>query len=161
MGAKERHAELCAIIEDANHRYYVLDQPRLSDEEYDEHLRELEILEKKHPELVTPESPTQRVGIAPVSALAGYTRTVPMLSIQNCKAADEFAEWVDGVKSFLRTEDEIEFFVEPKVDGTGLELIYSDGRLVTAATRGDGTTGEDITAQAKTVRSVPLRLRGD
>jgi len=157
---RKRHSELCRLINEANHRYYVLDQPTLSDDEYDALLRELQALEEQHPDLVAPDSPTQRVGAGPLSELLTYTRTIPMLSIQNCTTAEEFRDWVDGLKSFLRTEDEIEFFVEPKIDGTGMELIYSDGVLETAATRGDGRTGEDISAQARTIKSVPLRLLG-
>lgn len=160
MGARQRHAELCEILEEANYRYYVLDQPTLSDAEYDDYLRELEALEREHPELVTPESPTQRVGIAPLGELPTYTRRVRMLSMGNCTTAEEFGEWVDGLKTFLKRDDAPTFFVEPKLDGTGLELIYEGGRLRTAATRGDGTTGEDVTAQARTIRSVPFRLRG-
>ncbi|MHC4134275.1 MAG: NAD-dependent DNA ligase LigA [Planctomycetota bacterium] len=161
MGARKRHAELCEILEEANYRYYVLDQPTVSDAEYDDLLRELEELEKKHPELVTPDSPTQRVGSAPLSELPTYTRRVRMLSMENCTTAEEFGEWVDGLKSFLKRGDAPVFFVEPKLDGTGLELIYERGRLRIAATRGDGTTGEDVTAQARTIRSVPFGLRGD
>ena len=161
MDVRKRHAELCEILEEANYRYYVLDQPTLSDAEYDDFLRELEVLEKEHPTLVTPDSPTQRVGTAPLSELPTYTRRVRMLSMENCTTAEEFREWVDGLKSFLKRDDAPALFVEPKLDGTGLELIYSGGRLRTAATRGDGTTGEDVTAQARTIRSVPFRLRGD
>jgi DNA ligase (NAD+) len=161
--SRERHAELCRAIEEANYRYYVLDDPDLSDEEYDALLRELEVIEEAHPELRTPDSPTQRVGIEPVGELPTYTRPVPMLSMQNCTSADEFREWAQGLKTFLNLEEEatLGFFVEPKVDGTGLELIYRNGVFEIAATRGDGATGEDVTAQARTIRSVPFRLRGD
>lgn len=161
MDARKRHAELCEILEEANYRYYVLDQPTLSDAEYDDLLRELEALEERHAKLVTPDSPTQRVGTAPLSELPTYARRVRMLSMENCTTAEEFGEWVDGLKTFLKRDDAPVLFVEPKLDGTGLELIYEGGRLRTAATRGDGTTGEDVTAQARTIRSVPFRLRGD
>jgi DNA ligase (NAD+) len=161
MGFRARHKELCGQIEEANYLYYVLDQPTLSDAEYDELMRELESIEEAHPELKTPESPTQRVGIAPVSELSTYTRPVPMLSIQNCTTAEEFREWVDSLKAFLKRDDvPLRFFVEPKIDGTGLELIYEKGVLKTAATRGDGVTGEDVSVQARTIRSLPMRLRG-
>jgi DNA ligase (NAD+) len=159
MNAAKRHAELCAILEEANYRYYVLDDPTLSDAEYDEYLRELEGLEAKHPSLVTPDSPTQRVGATPLSELDTYTRKVAMLSMSNCSTTEEFRDWVDGLRSFLGMEGEIRFFCEPKIDGTGLELIYKGGQLETGATRGDGTTGENVTAQAKTIRSVPMKLR--
>ncbi|MHC4847858.1 MAG: NAD-dependent DNA ligase LigA, partial [Planctomycetota bacterium] len=160
MNAAKRHAELCAILEEANYRYYVLDDPTLSDAEYDDCLRELEALEAEHPALVTPESPTQRVGSAPLSELDTYTRKVPMLSMSNCSTTEEFREWVDGLRTFLGMEGEIRFFCEPKIDGTGLEVIYSKGQFETGATRGDGTTGENVSAQARTIRSIPMKLRG-
>jgi DNA ligase (NAD+) len=157
--ARRRHAQLSRIVEEANYRYHVLAQPTLSDAEYDAAFRELQRLEEEHPELKTPDSPTQRVGAAPVAELPSYTRRVRMLSIDNCLALEEFRDWVQGLEDFLK-RDPGAFFVEPKLDGTGLELIYRDGLLVTAATRGDGTTGEDVTPQAKTIRSIPLRLHG-
>ncbi len=160
MDARRRHAELVRIVEEANYRYYVLDQPTLSDAEYDDLFRELRKLEAEHPEFVTPESPTQRVGAEPVPELPSYTRRVRMLSIENCVAIEEFRDWVQALEDFLK-RDPGALFVEPKLDGTGLELIYREGHLVTAATRGDGTTGEDVTAQAKTIRSIPLKLRGE
>jgi len=160
MEARRRHAELSKVVEEANYRYYVLDQPTLSDAEYDAAFRELLKLEEEHPELRTPDSPTQRVGAQPVAELPSYTRRVRMLSIDNCASVEEFRDWVQSLRDFLKREPGA-FFVEPKLDGTGLELIYREGRLVTAATRGDGTTGEDVTPQAKTIRAVPLRLRGD
>jgi len=161
MDPVARHAELCRLLEAANHRYYVLDDPDISDVEYDEYLRELEAIEKQHPALVTPDSPTQRVGTAPLSELETYTRAVPMLSMANVTDAEEFREWVDGLRTFLGMEesDELALFIEPKIDGTGLELIYQGGQLAIAATRGDGQTGENVSAQARTIRSVPLRLR--
>ncbi|MHC4938972.1 MAG: NAD-dependent DNA ligase LigA [Planctomycetota bacterium] len=161
MKAAKRHAELCTILEEANYRYYVLDDPTLSDAEYDDYLRELEALEKAHPELVTPDSPTQRIGAEPLPELDTYTRRVPMLSMSNCSTAEEFREWVDGLRTFLGIEGEIRLFCEPKIDGTGLEVIYRNGQFETGATRGDGITGEDVSAQAKTIRSVPMKLRGD
>jgi DNA ligase (NAD+) len=157
--ARRRHAELVKVVEEANYRYYVLDDPTISDAEYDAAFRELRKLEEEHPELRTPDSPTQRVGAQPVSELPSYTRRVRMLSIENCQAVEEFRDWVQALKDFLK-RDPGALFVEPKLDGTGLELIYKDGHLATAATRGDGTTGEDVTVQAKTIRSIPLHLRG-
>ncbi len=160
--SRKRHAELTRLLEEANHRYYVLDDPSLADAEYDALFRELLGLEEADPSLCTPESPSQRVGAPTLTALPTYTRRVRMLSMSNCTDEEEFRDWVDGLKTFLKREDDtLDFFVESKLDGTGLELIYRDGRLETAATRGDGSTGEDVTAQAKTIRSVPLRLQGD
>ncbi len=164
MNSRTRHLELCRILVDANHAYYVLDAPTLSDDEYDRLMRELLALEDAHPELRTEDSPSQRVGSEPVGALPTYTRTVRMLSMSNCTDADEFADWAGKLDTFLKRDedaDDLVFFVEPKLDGTGLELIYERGQLVVAATRGDGTTGEDVTPQAKTIRSIPLRLRVD
>ena len=161
MDPVSRHAELCQLLGEANHRYYVLDDPDLSDAEYDELLRELEAIEAAHPELVTPESPTQRVGAQPLSELETYTRSQPMLSMANVTTSEEFREWVKGLKTFLGMDegDDLALFIEPKIDGTGLEVIYQAGQLAIAATRGDGQTGENVTAQARTIRSVPLRLR--
>ncbi len=159
MGDRERHRRLCERLDEANHRYYVLDDPTLSDDEYDGLLRELIALEEKHPELRTKDSPSQRVGSEPLSELPTYRRALPMLSIENCMSEEEFRDWVEGLGIFLRREEPIRFFVEPKIDGASLELVYEDGALVTAATRGDGTTGEDVTAQVRTIRSVPRRLR--
>ena len=157
--ARKRHEKLCRAITEHDHRYHVLDDPIVSDAEYDALFRELEALEEKYPGLVTPESPTRRVGAEPLSELPTYKRRVPMLSIANCTNADEFRDWVDGLKTFLKREEDFTFFVEPKIDGTGIELVYVDGALDVAATRGDGTTGEDVTAAVRTIRSVPIRLR--
>jgi len=158
----KRHRELCAILEEANYRYYVLDDPTLSDEEYDDCFRELLALEEAHPELRTDASPSMRVGTEPVGALPTYTRRVRMLSMENCQTDEEFRDWADGLRVFLKLgpDDPLRFFVEPKLDGTGLELIYEGGALKTAATRGDGRVGEDVTAQARTIRSIPFTLRG-
>jgi DNA ligase (NAD+) len=159
--ARKEHARLCAEIAEHDYAYYVLDAPTISDAEYDELFRRLRDLEREYPELVTPDSPTQRVGGAPLEALPAYTRRVPMLSIENCASREEFRDWVDGVGTFLqRDATAFRYFVEPKIDGTGVELIYERGVLVTAATRGDGTTGEDVTANVRTIRSVPHKLRG-
>jgi len=158
---QERHAKLAGEIAEHDHRYHVLDDPVLADTEYDELFRELEALEERWPELRTPDSPTQRVGSAPLDSLPSYKRRVPMLSIANCTNADEFREWVDGLKTFLKREDEPRFFVEPKIDGTGIELVYDNGKLEVAATRGDGTKGEDVTVAVRTIRSVPFALRGE
>lgn len=159
--AKQEHARLCAEIAEHDYAYYVLDKPTISDAEYDELFRRLRELEREHPELVTADSPTQRVSGAPLEVLPTYTRRVPMLSIENCASLQEFRDWVDGIGTFLKRDaTAFHYFVEPKIDGTGVELIYERGLLVTAATRGDGTTGEDVTANVRTIRSVPQKLRG-
>jgi DNA ligase (NAD+) len=156
----DRVAELRARIEDANHRYHVLDEPAISDADYDALLRELIDIEASHPELATPDSPTQRVGAAPSGAFATIRHELPMLSLANAFSDAEVADFVRRVESVLDVHDP-EFSVEPKLDGLAVSLRYENGVFVQGATRGDGASGEDVTANLRTVRSVPLRLRGD
>lgn len=146
-------------LHDANHRYYVLDDPAITDAEYDALLRELEALEAAHPELASETSPTQRVGNAPSSAFAPVPHTVPMLSLANAFSDAEAADFVRRIEQVLDERDPV-FSVEPKLDGLALSLRYEQGRLVVAATRGDGSTGEDVTANVRTIRSIPLELMG-
>lgn len=142
----ERHARL----------YYVEDRPELTDAEYDALLRELTSLEEAHPELVTPDSPTQRVGGAPVGELPNVRHEIPLLSLENAYSPDELKTWADRVVDRLgRTPA---FVCELKIDGLSISLVYEDGRLVRAATRGDGTTGEDVTPNVRTIHTVPLVL---
>ncbi|MEQ8659472.1 MAG: NAD-dependent DNA ligase LigA, partial [Gammaproteobacteria bacterium] len=157
--ATRRAAELRHAIEQHNYRYYVLDDPSIDDAEFDALMRELETLEATHPELVTPESPTQRVGATPAAQFTPVTHTVPMLSLGNVFDGDEFGEFYARIAGELERED-IEFAAEPKLDGLAISLRYEDGELVRAATRGDGSQGEDVTANVRTIRAVPLRLRG-
>lgn len=140
-----------------NYRYYVLDRPEVSDSEYDRLLRELEELESRHPELVTPDSPTRRVGAQPVEAFGAVRHAVPMLSIQNALNEGEVREWMDRVERGLEKE-KVRYSLEPKLDGLAVELVYEDGLLAAGSTRGDGQTGENITENLRTVKSVPLRL---
>ncbi|MBE2210119.1 MAG: NAD-dependent DNA ligase LigA [Xanthomonadaceae bacterium] len=158
--AARRHAALVARIREANHRYYVLDDPDMPDVEYDHLMRELEALEAAHPELVTPDSPTQRIGDVPSSRFANVSHTVPMLSLANAFTDEEVAEFVARIEKETGDADPL-FSVEPKLDGLAISLRYEAGVFVRGATRGDGTTGEDVTANLRTVKSVPLRLRGD
>jgi DNA ligase (NAD+) len=151
--------ELCRLIEDANHRYYVLDDPGIPDAEYDRLLRELQELEAAHPEFADANSPTARVGIAPSGKFAEVRHAVPMLSLANAFADGEVAEFVARI-SKETGDSEPAFSVEPKLDGLAISLRYEDGVFVRGATRGDGATGEDVTANLRTVRTVPLRLRG-
>ncbi|MGE0486537.1 MAG: NAD-dependent DNA ligase LigA [Gammaproteobacteria bacterium] len=155
-----RIAELRETIEFHNHRYYVLDDPLIADAEYDLLLRELEQLEADHPELANPDSPTMRVGAAPAEQFATVTHRRPMLSLANVFDADEFGDFYARLVTELETET-IEFAVEAKLDGLAISLTYENGRLVRAATRGDGTHGEDVTANVRTIRAIPLRLRSD
>jgi DNA ligase (NAD+) len=144
-------------IDEHNHRYYVLDDPSVSDAEYDELFRRLQALERQRPELATPDSPTQRVGAAPLEKFGTVQHRLPMLSLANVSTPEEMAEFDARVRKFLGREH-IEYTGEPKIDGVAVELVYERGRLVTGSTRGDGVTGEDVTANIRTIRSVPLRL---
>jgi len=154
-----RIAALRQQIEDANYRYYVLDDPNIPDIEYDRHLRELEALEAAHPELATSDSPTQRVGITPTAKFAEVRHAVPMLSLANAFSPEEIHEFVARIGK--ETGDfEPMFSAEPKLDGLAISLRYEHGVFVRGATRGDGATGEDVTANLRTVKAIPLRLRG-
>lgn len=165
----QRAAQLRERIDNANYRYYVLDDPDLPDADYDALMRELESLEEAHPELATAESPTQRVGAAPSSAFASVRHEIPMLSLANAFTDPEpppgqdpdreARDFVRKVEQRLGVDDPV-FSVEPKFDGLAISLRYEDGVFVQGATRGDGETGEDVTANLRTIRSIPLKLRG-
>ena len=160
----ERAAELRAQLDEANYRYHVLDAPTIEDREYDRLLRELTDLEASHPELVVPESPTQRVGAPPASAFAEVRHEVPMLSLGNAFGHDELREFDARVRKGLGLTDEdpgVDYVCELKIDGLAISLRYAGRTFVRGATRGDGTTGEDVTANLRTVRAIPLRLRAD
>ncbi len=154
-----RAAELRAQLEDASHRYHVLDEPNIPDAEYDRLLRELDELEAAHPELVTPDSPTQRVGNAPSSKFAEVRHAIPMLSLGNAFSEAEVRDFVRRIEEKLK-RPVLEFSAEPKLDGLAISLRYEKGRFVQGATRGDGASGEDVTANLRTVKAIPLRLRG-
>jgi len=154
--ARERVQALREQIAFHNYRYYVLDDPLIPDSEYDRLMAELQALEAQHPGLVTPDSPTQRVGAAPLAEFAEVRHRVPMLSVRNEDAEKFHERCVKGLET-----DVIEYAVEPKFDGLAVTLIFRDGVLAQGATRGDGYTGEDITTNLRTVKSIPLRLTGD
>ncbi|WP_447894048.1 NAD-dependent DNA ligase LigA [Vreelandella sp. GE22] len=159
---REEIAALRAELDDANHRYYVLDEPALTDADYDRKLQALKNIEADYPELVTVDSPTQRVGAAPAEGFPAVTHALPMLSLDNAFNRDDVVAFAERVAERLeRTPDELEFSCEPKLDGAAVSLVYEQGVLVSGATRGDGRTGEGITSNLRTLRSVPLRLRGD
>ncbi|MDW8213843.1 MAG: NAD-dependent DNA ligase LigA, partial [Roseiflexaceae bacterium] len=141
-----------------NYRYYVLDEPVISDAEYDALMRELRELEAAHPELITPDSPTQRVGAPPSEQFAKVQHVVPMLSLANAFDESGMRAWYDRTMRLLGSDAQVAFVVEPKIDGVAVTLIYRDGVLVRGATRGDGETGEDVTANLRTIPSIPLRL---
>jgi DNA ligase (NAD+) len=155
-------ARLRAELDDANYRYYVLDDPTLTDADYDRKLRRLQALEASHPELVTPDSPTQRVGAPPDAGFPEVQHAVPMLSLDNAFSEEELAAFVKRVGDRLEIDGEsLDFCCEPKLDGAAVSLVYEGGVLVSGATRGDGRTGEGITSNLRTLRSIPLRLRGE
>ena len=167
--AARQAATLRSAIDDANYRYYVLDDPSIPDAEYDRLMRELEALEAAHPELATPDSPTRRVGARPASGFAEVRHAIPMLSLSNAFTDPDAPDGVDPdheVRDFVRRVvqglgiADPEFAVEPKLDGLAISLRYEDGVFVQGATRGDGATGEDVTANLRTVKAIPLHLRG-
>jgi DNA ligase (NAD+) len=156
--AEDRAAELRREIEYHNYRYYVLDDPEISDAAYDALMRELEGLEEEYPELRTTHSPTQRVGATPLEEFGQVTHTIPMLSLANAMEEGEIIEFDQRIKRFLKTGQEIEYVAEPKLDGVAVELIYERGELTVGSTRGDGVSGEDVTQNVRTVKTIPLRL---
>lgn len=145
-----------------NHRYYVLDEPSIPDAEYDRLFRELKALEDEHPELITPDSPTQRVGAKPIGGFAEVAHELPMLSLDNAFSGDELRAFVRRIADRLGDvdSDRLKFACEPKLDGLAISLLYENGVLVRGATRGDGYTGEDITSNVRTIANIPLRLMG-
>jgi len=160
-GVAERIKRLREQINYHNYRYYVLDSPEISDAEYDELMRELRRLEEEHPELITPDSPTQRVGAAPVEAFGTVRHRVPMLSLANAFEFEDLLAWRRRNWNLLGEEVDFDFVCEHKLDGLAVSLIYEDGLLVTGATRGDGYEGEDVTQNLRTIRSIPLSVPGD
>jgi len=148
-------------LTDLNYHYYVMDDPQIPDSEYDRLFRELQTLEQAHPSLRTQDSPTRRVGSAAETSFEEVIHRLPMLSLDNAFSDDELRDFDRRVRDRLKTEDDIEYVCEPKLDGLAVSLHYEDGLLLRAATRGDGYTGEDITENIRTIPSVPLRLRGD
>lgn len=162
--AAARAAQLREQLAYHGHRYYVLDDPEIGDAEYDALLDELRALEAEHPELVTPDSPTQRVGGAPVSSLRKVTHLQPMLSLANARSDEELRAWVARMRSHLAREGiedaEFAFVCEPKIDGLAMSLLYRDGVLERGATRGDGQIGEDVTHNLRTIGAIPLRIDG-
>jgi DNA ligase (NAD+) len=158
--ALARAADLRARIDDANYRYHVLDEPEIPDAEYDKLLRALVDLETAHPELVTPDSPTQRVGAAPSGAFAPVRHEIRMLSLGNAFSAEEVEDFVRRIEQRIERANPL-FSVEPKFDGLAISLRYENRVFVRGATRGDGETGEDVSANLRTIKAIPLRLRGD
>ena len=156
--AKARHAQLVEEIRRHDHAYYVLAQPTISDREYDRLYHELLDLEREYAELITPESPSQRVGGQPLKEFKQVQHRLPMLSLDNTYSQEEVRDFVNRVQKLLPNE-KLDWIVEPKVDGVAINLRYENGVFTCGSTRGDGTTGDDITANLKTIRSIPARLR--
>ena len=155
--ARQRAEFLRAELERHNRLYYVEARPEISDREFDRLLRELQDLEAAHPDLATPDSPTQRVGGAPLAGFSPVKHAVPMMSLDNTYSVEEMREFDARIRKALGVES-VDYVLEPKVDGVSISLRYENGVLATAATRGDGKTGDDVTANAKTIRSIPLRI---
>src|SRR5580658_3570537 len=160
--AKGEHKRLAAEIAGHDKRYYQDDAPSVSDGEYDALRRRLEAIEARFPQFRTVESLTQRVGAAPSARFAKVRHAVPMLSLDNAFAEEDVVDFVGRIRRFLRLKDdeEIVFSAEPKIDGLSMSLRYENGELVTGATRGDGSEGEDVTANVKTLKDIPHRLKG-
>jgi DNA ligase (NAD+) len=160
----ERVAELSSVLREHAHRYYVLDDPVVGDDQYDALLDELRALEAEHPELLRQDSPTQRVGAEPISKLEKVAHLEPMLSLGNARSEEELRAWVERMRNHLAREGfaqpRFQYVVEPKVDGFAVSLLYRDGVLERGATRGDGEIGEDITHNLRTIGAIPLRIEG-
>ncbi len=162
MSPAERAAELRKILDHHGYRYYVLDDPEIGDDQYDELIDELRAIEADHPELVTPDSPTQRTGGEPVSELEKVRHPQAMLSLANARSAEELRAWIARMRNHLAREGiedpEFEYVVEPKIDGLAISLLYRDGEFERGATRGNGEIGEDVTHNLRTIPSIPMRL---
>jgi len=152
--------QLRSQINHHNHRYHSLDAPEISDAEYDRLMQKLKHIEAEHPELITPDSPTQRVGSKPLSAFVTVVHEMPMLSLDNAFSDEDLIAFNKRVQDRLKSKEDVEFACEVKLDGIAVSLMYRDGVLVRGATRGDGTNGEDITQNVRTIASIPLRLLG-
>lgn len=158
---KQEHQHLAQQLHYHNHLYHALDRPEITDAEYDSLMQRLLTLENQHPELVTPDSPSQRVGTAPLSHFPAATHARPMLSLENAFNAADLKDFDTRIKRFLSRNEDIEYLCEPKLDGVAVALTYEQGILQRAATRGDGVTGEDITQNIRTIAAVPLKLQSN
>jgi DNA ligase (NAD+) len=160
--AADRAARLRSELNRYSYRYHVLDDPEIGDAEYDALFRELRELEEKHPELIAPDSPTQRVGETPLDKFEPAPHLQPMLSLANARSEEELRAWVERMRSHLAregiSEPEFDYVCEPKIDGFAISLVYRDGLLERGATRGDGTVGEDVTQNLRTIGAIPLRI---
>src|SRR3990167_9044852 len=158
---KKEIIKLRQQLDEHNYHYYVLDHPIISDAEYDRYFQRLKFLENQYPDLITPDSPTQRIGAAPLASFAEVKHAIPMLSLDNAFTEDEVVAFDQRLQERLKTHTKIEYCCEPKLDGLAVSLRYENGLLMQAATRGDGNTGEDVTDNIKTIKMIPLHLRGN
>ena len=153
----KRAAELRRLIEHHNYRYHVLDDPEVADSAYDALFDELQALETAHPELVTADSPTQRIGAPPAEGFRKIEHLSPMGSLEKVTTREALEKWADDVRKRLGTDEPVAYVLEPKIDGSAVSLVYEDGVLVRGATRGDGERGEDVTVNLRTIEAIPLR----
>ncbi|HWB56089.1 MAG TPA: NAD-dependent DNA ligase LigA, partial [Gaiellaceae bacterium] len=155
----KRVADLREQVAHHNYRYHVLDDPELSDAEYDRLFDELKGLEEEHPDLVTPDSPTQRVGATPSDKFRKVEHLTPMGSLEKVTTEETLAKWAEDVRKRLDSDEPVAYVTEPKIDGSAVSLVYEDGVFVRGATRGDGERGEDVTPNLRTIKAIPLRMR--
>ncbi len=159
--AQQQHQKLTQQLHHHNYCYHTLDQPEITDAEYDQLMQQLLEIEKHYPELVTPESPSQRVGSAPLEGFTEATHASPMLSLENAFNNEDLKSFDSRIKRFLAREEDLEYICEPKLDGVAIALTYQQGKLIRGATRGNGMTGEDITQNVRTIGAIPLQLAND
>ncbi len=161
LAPADRATELRRLIEHHNYRYHVLDDPEIPDSAYDALFDELKALEEETPELVTPDSPTQRVGAPPAAGFTKVEHLSPMGSLEKVTTREALEKWADDIRKRLGTEEPVAYVLEPKIDGSAVSLVYENGALVSGATRGDGWRGEDVTANLRTIDAIPLRMLGE
>ena len=159
--ARQQHQELSQQLHHHSYHYHALDQALITDAEYDHLMQQLLQLEKQYPSLVNPESPSQRVGSKPLDSFPQARHATPMLSLENAFNADDLIDFDARIKRYLARSEDIEYICEPKLDGVAIALTYEQGKLIRGATRGDGTTGEEITQNVRTIKAIPLQLQGD
>lgn len=159
--ARQQHRDLAQQLHHHNYQYHTLDQPEITDPEYDQLMQQLFKIEDRYPELATPESPSQRVGSTPLEGFSAATHASPMLSLENAFNGEDLKSFDSRIKRFLARTDDLEYICEPKLDGVAVALTYRQGKLIRGATRGDGTTGEDITHNVRTIGAIPLTLQND
>src|SRR5213592_4264677 len=158
-GVQQRLDELRERVDHHLHRYHALDDPEIADAEYDRLFDELKALEEEHPDLITPDSPTQRVGAPPSERFQKVEHLSPMGSLEKVTSDETLVKWAEDVRKRLDSDDPVAYVIEPKIDGLAINLTYENGILTRGATRGDGIQGEDVTVNLKTIGAIPLALR--